>query len=151
MYSEITGSLMTFDCDSTCCEICLPRAICFSRLYQLPMPRAQPTLRLPMALTSSMPPSVGTLVAEGSTAVADGPLAVGVAAELCGVWSLSLSLCPANEGVTMQAASKKAAIVDIRVFMRTSGSPVRDCFGDYIPAWRQQCQVSYIIGRAYSF
>src|SRR5438552_16608000 len=73
MYSETTGSLMIFDCDSTCWEICFPMAICFSRLYQLPMPFAHPTLRLPIASTSSTPPSCGVLVAEGSTEVlADG-------------------------------------------------------------------------------
>ncbi len=74
MYSETTGSVMTLDCVSTCWEICFPMAICFSSPYQLPMPLAQPTLRLPMASMSSRLPSCATFVAEGSTGV----LAAGV-------------------------------------------------------------------------
>src|SRR5450631_4242257 len=69
-YSVTTGSLNILDCDSTCMEKDLPMAICFSMLYQLPMPRLQPTLRLPMASTSSIPPSCLTL--SGSAACTAG-------------------------------------------------------------------------------
>src|SRR5579884_2197101 len=48
-YSVTTGSVTIFALDSTCWANCLPIAICFSTLYQLPRPLLQPTLRLPMA------------------------------------------------------------------------------------------------------
>src|SRR5690348_2645408 len=67
MYSETTGSVITLDWVSTSWETCFPRAICFSKPYQFPMPLEQPTFRLPMASRSSIPPSCFTLVAEGST------------------------------------------------------------------------------------
>src|SRR6478672_7248957 len=76
MYSEMTGSLMTLDCDSTCIEI------------QLPIPFAQPTLRLPIASRSLMLPSCATLVAAGSV----GGAAEGGVEE---AWSLFLSLLSA--------------------------------------------------------
>src|SRR5579884_3437511 len=113
MYSETTGSLITLDWLSTCWEICFPMAICFSRLYQLPIPLAHPTLRFPIASMSLMLPSCGTFVAEGSTVFADGPFAVGVElSAAAGALSLSLSLSLANEGETMQTASARAALSD---------------------------------------
>src|ERR1700724_2748936 len=111
MYSETTGSLMIFDWVSTCIDTCLPSAICLSRLYQLPMPRAHPTLRLPIASISLMPPSCATLVADGSTAV-DAFLGEGCD-EL---------LSAANEEEARQAASAKAAIIDRKFFISISGS-----------------------------
>src|ERR1700681_1767388 len=82
-YSVITGSLTIFDCDSTCWENALPMAICFSRLYQLPIPRSQPTCRLPIASTSLLPPSC-SLLGDSEGAAAGG--CEGVVDVADGVW-----------------------------------------------------------------
>src|SRR5256885_4977429 len=57
-YSPMRGSLTSLLEESTICEYCLPIATCLSRLIQLPKPRLQPTLRLPIADTSLRLPSV---------------------------------------------------------------------------------------------
>src|SRR5690349_10858162 len=130
MYSETTGSPMTLDWLSTCMEICLPMAICFSRPYQLPMPLAQPTLRLPIASTSSMPPSCGVLVAEGSAVTG-------------GFWVpvLLLALSAANDAIGEYTNANKAAVkVIVRNFMMISNSPTnRTRHADYIPWQTEQC------------
>src|SRR5437667_4994056 len=92
IYSDTTGSVIIFDCVSTCWETCFPNAICFSRLYQLPIPFEQPTLRLPIASRSSIPPSCATFVADGST----GAFTVGAFWELD--WSLLFSLAAKDVG-----------------------------------------------------
>src|SRR6185437_11872321 len=115
MYSETTGSLIIFDCVSTCIETCLPSAICRSRLYQFPMPRAQPTLRLPIASMSFMPPSCTTLVADGSAGVG------AVLAVVDDDWSAFLFLSAAKDGDERQTATTKAAVSDSKFFISISG------------------------------
>src|SRR3954468_13880122 len=128
MYSDTTGSLIIFDWVSTCIETCLPRAICRSRLYQLPMPRVQPTLRLPMASMSSMLPSCATLVADGSTLVGAVLAVVGVD------WS-ALFLSAANDGEVRQTATTKAAVSDSKFFISVSGSAQADPSPNYSPGF----------------
>src|SRR5207244_2848363 len=69
-YSVITGSWISFTVDSTCWAYCLPIAICFSTPYQLPIPVLQPTLRLPTASTSCLPPLCFTFSGSASCTVA---------------------------------------------------------------------------------
>src|SRR5208283_4912535 len=74
-YSFTTGSWTSFTLFSTCIEYCLPILISVSSEYQFPRPRP-PTLRLPMASTSSSLPSCLTWLSGGSWTGA-GPLGVG--------------------------------------------------------------------------
>src|SRR5581483_773894 len=149
IYSEMTGSFMTFDCVSTCCEICFTSAICFSRPYQLPIPFEQPTFRFPMALTSSMPPSCGVLVAEGSTVTAAGVVVLEVAA---GVWaSLFLSFLWAKEGAASRVTIAKAAINENERFITTSTSAHSEV-SDLIISRRgslPRSRTGYLIGRIF--
>ena len=64
-YSVTTGSWTSFTVLSTCIAYCLPILISVSSEYQFPRPRP-PMLRLPMASTSSSPPSCLTLLGSGS-------------------------------------------------------------------------------------
>src|SRR5438270_60376 len=126
IYSETTGSLMIFDCVSTCIDTCLPRAIWRSRLYQLPIPREHPTLRLPIASMSLMLPSCATLVADGSTGVG------AVFAVVDDDWSAFLSA--ANDGAVRQTAITKAAVSDSKFFITISGSAqTSDSSANYSP------------------
>src|SRR5580698_3489599 len=79
-YSVTTGSLTILELDSIIMEYCLPMRISVSSEYQSPKPRP-PTLRLPMASTSSFPPSCFTLLGSGS-ATGGGGVCAGVWAEL---------------------------------------------------------------------
>src|SRR5580704_15885303 len=64
-YSFTTGSCTIFTLLSTCMEYCLPTLISVSSEYQSPRPRP-PTLRLPIASTSSLPPVCFTWLGSGS-------------------------------------------------------------------------------------
>src|SRR5580698_9084226 len=72
-YSFTTGSCTSFTLCSTCIEYCLPILISVSSEYQSPSPRP-PALRLPIASTSSSPPSCFTLLSGGSCTTGGGPL-----------------------------------------------------------------------------
>src|SRR3954453_9731292 len=114
MYSDTTGSLIILDCVSTCIETCLPSAIWRSRLYQLPMPRAQPTFRLPIASMSLMLPSCATLAADGS-------VAAGAVLAVVGVDCFAF-LSAAKDGKAREPAIRKAAVTDSKFFIIISGS-----------------------------
>src|SRR5882762_9249307 len=63
-YSVMTGSRTSLEVASTSWAYCLPMRISLSSEYQSPNPRP-PTLRLPMAFTSLLPPSCLTLLSSG--------------------------------------------------------------------------------------